>query len=65
MIKRLLIANRGEIALRIIRACKKMAIETVAVYAAGDDASLHVRLADQSVCIGPAGASLFRYQSSA
>ena len=59
MIKRLLIANRGEIALRIIRACKKMAIETVAVYAAGDDASLHVRLADQSVCIGPAGASTY------
>lgn len=52
MIKRLLIANRGEIAVRIIRTCKQMGIESVAVYATVDKGSLHVQLADYSVCIG-------------
>lgn len=54
MFKRILIANRGEIALRIIRACKEMSIETVAVYSTADASSLHVQLADYAVCIGPA-----------
>ena len=54
MFHKVLIANRGEIALRIIRACKEMGIKTVAVYSTADSESLHVRLADESVCIGPA-----------
>ena len=54
MFKRILIANRGEIALRIIRACQEMSIETVAVYSTADASSLHVQLADYAVCIGPA-----------
>lgn len=57
MIKRLLIANRGEIAVRIIRACKELGIETVAVYSSADKESLHVRLADRAVCIGAAPSS--------
>jgi acetyl-CoA carboxylase biotin carboxylase subunit len=52
--KKILIANRGEIALRIIRACKELGIKTVAVHSTADAHSLHVRFADQSVCIGPA-----------
>ena len=53
MLKRILIANRGEIALRIIRACKELGIETVAVYSEVDEDALHLRFADETVCIGP------------
>jgi acetyl-CoA carboxylase biotin carboxylase subunit len=53
VIKKILIANRGEIALRVIRACKELNIETVAVYSTVDNFSLHVRFADEAVCIGP------------
>ena len=54
MIKKILIANRSEIALRIIRACKELGIATVAVYSEADKESLHVKFADEAVCIGPA-----------
>ena len=57
MISKVLIANRGEIALRIHRACKEMGIATVAVHSEADKDAMHVRLADESVCIGPAAAS--------
>ena len=56
MFKKILIANRGEIALRIIRTCKEMGIKTVAVYSTADRESLHVRFADEAVCIGPPAA---------
>jgi len=54
MFKKILIANRGEIALRVIRTCKEMKIKTVAVYSKADEESLHVRFADEAVCVGPA-----------
>ena len=54
MFNKILIANRGEIALRVIRACKEMGIKSVAVYSEADETSMHVRQADESVCIGPA-----------
>ncbi|MBO2009321.1 acetyl-CoA carboxylase biotin carboxylase subunit [Hymenobacter negativus] len=57
MFKKILIANRGEIALRIIRTCKEMGIKTVAVYSTADKESLHVKFADEAVCIGPPASS--------
>ncbi|MCS6921916.1 MAG: acetyl-CoA carboxylase biotin carboxylase subunit, partial [Elioraea sp.] len=53
MFRKVLIANRGEIALRIHRACQEMGIRTVAVHSTADATAMHVRLADESVCIGP------------
>ena len=53
MLKKVLIANRGEIALRIIRACKDLGISTVAIHSTADTNSMHVRMADESICIGP------------
>mgnify|MGYP000151673850 CR=1 FL=1 len=57
MFRRILIANRGEIAVRIIRACREMGITSIAVYSTADRDSLHTMLADESICIGPAEAS--------
>ena len=53
MFKKVLIANRGEIALRVIRACHELNIKTVAIYSTADEFSLHVKFADEAVCIGP------------
>ena len=58
MIRKVLIANRGEIAVRIIRACREMGIETVAVYSEADKEALHTQLADEAICIGPAPSSV-------
>ena len=54
MFKKILIANRGEIALRILRACEELDIKTVAVYSSADKDLKHVKMADESICIGPA-----------
>ena len=54
MFKKILIANRGEIAVRIIRACNEMGIQTVAVYSEVDKNALHTQMADEAICIGPA-----------
>jgi len=58
MFAKILIANRGEIAVRVIRACKEMGIRTVAVYSEADREALHVSLADESICVGPAPSAL-------
>lgn len=58
MFKKILIANRGEIALRVIRACKELGIRTVAIYSEADAASLHVKHADEHICVGPADSAL-------
>ena len=57
MFRKILIANRGEIALRIIHACKELGVPTVAVYSQADRNSLHVRFADEAICIGPPASS--------
>ena len=56
MFKKILIANRGEIALRILRACRELNIQTVAIHSEADESAMHVRMADESVCVGPASA---------
>ncbi|GIR53089.1 MAG: hypothetical protein CM15mP62_05600 [Rhodospirillaceae bacterium] len=53
MFKKIVIANRGDVAIRVQRACREMGIQTVAVHSTADSSAMHVRLADESVCIGP------------
>ena len=57
MLNKVVIANRGEIALRILRACKELGIKTVAVHSTADVDLMHVRLADEAVCVGPASST--------
>ena len=57
MIKKLLIANRGEIALRIVRACKQLGIQTVGIYSTADENLMHLRFVDESICIGKPNAN--------
>src|SRR5438046_7130260 len=57
MFEKILIANRGEIALRVIRACKEMGMSTVAMHSTADSEAMHVKLADESVCVGPPAAA--------
>ena len=54
MFKKILIANRGEIALRVLRACQELGIKTVAINSDADESAMHVRMADESICVGPA-----------
>ena len=56
MFKKILIANRGEIALRVLRACRELGIKTVAIHSDADEGAMHVRMADESICVGPASA---------
>jgi len=56
MFKKILIANRGEIALRVLRACQELGIKTVAIHSEADESAMHVRMADESICVGPASA---------
>ena len=58
MFKKILIANRGEIALRILRACRELNIKTVAIHSDADESAMHVKMSDESVCVGPAAAQL-------
>ena len=57
MFKKILIANRGEIALRVLRACRELGIKTVAIHSDVDENAMHVRMADESICVGPASAT--------
>jgi acetyl-CoA carboxylase biotin carboxylase subunit len=56
--KKVLVANRGEIALRVIRACKELGIKTVAIHSEADAAGMHVRAADERICVGPAESAI-------